>query len=145
MLAVSLIVSVLTARIKQQEQIRLDAEREKLRANLLRAVSHDLRTPLTSIVGATGAILDNALPPEKQRELLADVNADAQWLLRMIENQLTITRIQAKQPRCTRKPKLWRTCWPKRPSSFRSTFPISKWTWICATTFCLLDDGCCAH
>ena len=67
MLAVSLIVSVLTARIKQQEQIRLDAEREKLRANLLRAVSHDLRTPLTSIVGATGAILDNALPPEKQR------------------------------------------------------------------------------
>lgn len=46
MLAVSLIVSVLTARIKQQEQIRLDAEREKLRANLLRAVSHDLRTPL---------------------------------------------------------------------------------------------------
>ncbi len=94
MLAVSLIVSVLTARIKQQEQIRLDAEREKLRANLLRAVSHDLRTPLTSIVGATGAILDNALPPEKQRELLADVNADAQWLLRMIENQLTITRIQ---------------------------------------------------
>lgn len=94
MLAVSLIVSVLTARIKQQEQIRLDAEREKLRANLLRAVSHDLRTPLTSIVGATGAILDNALPPEKQRELLADVNADAQWLLRMIENQLAITRIQ---------------------------------------------------
>ena len=89
MLAVSLIVSVLTARIKQQEQIRLDAERE-----MLRAVSHDLRTPLTSIVGATGAILDNALPPEKQRELLADVNADAQWLLRMIENQLTITRIQ---------------------------------------------------
>ena len=71
MLAVSLIVSVLTARIKQQEQIRLDAEREKLRANLLRAVSHDLRTPLTSIVGATGAILDNALPPEKQRELLS--------------------------------------------------------------------------
>ena len=61
---------------------------------LLRAVSHDLRTPLTSIVGATGAILDNALPPEKQRELLADVNADAQWLLRMIENQLAITRIQ---------------------------------------------------
>lgn len=85
---------MLTARIKQQEQIRLDAEREKLRANLLRAVSHDLRTPLTSIVGATGAILDNALPPEKQRELLADVNADAQWLLRMIENQLAITRIQ---------------------------------------------------
>ncbi|MEG2252495.1 MAG: ATP-binding protein, partial [Clostridia bacterium] len=93
MLAVSLIVSVLTTRIKEQERIRLEAEKEKLRANLLRAVSHDLRTPLTSIVGSTGAILDNDLAPEKQRELIADANADAQWLLRMIENLLAITRI----------------------------------------------------
>lgn len=92
-LTVSLIVSVLTTRIKQQERLRLEAEKEKLRANLLRAVSHDLRTPLTSIVGATGAILDNDLPPEKQRELIADANTDAQWLLRMIENLLAITRI----------------------------------------------------
>lgn len=93
MLAVSLFVSVLTTRLKQQEALRLEAEKEKLRANLLRGVSHDLRTPLTSIVGATGAILDNELPPERQRELIADANADAQWLLRMIENLLAITRI----------------------------------------------------
>lgn len=93
MLAVSLIVSVLTTRIKQQERLRVEAETEKLRANLLRAVSHDLRTPLTSIVGTTGAILDNDLPVEKQRELLDDVKTDAQWLLRMIENLLAITRI----------------------------------------------------
>ena len=93
MLTVSIIVSVLTTRIKQQEALRLAAEKEKLRANLLRAVSHDLRTPLTSIIGATGAILDNDLPPEKQRELLGDVNADAQWLMRMVENLLAITRI----------------------------------------------------
>lgn len=96
MLTVSLIVSVLTTRIKQQEQLKLEAEKEKLRADLLRAVSHDLRTPLTSIVGATGAILDNAIAPEKQHELLQDVNSDAQWLLRMIENLLAITRIQDK-------------------------------------------------
>ena len=93
MLAVSLIVSILTSRIHAQEQLRLVAEKEKLRANLLRAVSHDLRTPLTSIVGTTGAILEQKLPPEKQRELLKDVNEDAQWLLRMIENLLAITRI----------------------------------------------------
>lgn len=93
MLSVSLIVSILTTRIHHQEEARLEIEKEKLRANLLRAVSHDLRTPLTSIVGATGAILDNELSSEKQRELLQDVNADAQWLLRMIENMLTITRI----------------------------------------------------
>ena len=93
MLTVSFIVSVLTSRVREQEQLRLMAEKEKLRANLLRAVSHDLRTPLTSIVGATGAILDNTLPLEKQQELLQDVNSDAQWLLRMIENLLTITRM----------------------------------------------------
>ena len=54
MLTVSIIVSILTSRLRQQEQLRLEAEKEKLRANLLRAVSHDLRTPLTSIVGNTG-------------------------------------------------------------------------------------------
>lgn len=93
MLAVALVVSVLTSRVREQEKLRLFAEKEKMRANLLRAVSHDLRTPLTSIVGATGAILENNLPAEKQRELLSDVNGDAQWLLRMIENLLTITRM----------------------------------------------------
>ena len=93
MLTVSLFVSILTSRVQAQEQLRLEAEKEKLRANLLRAVSHDLRTPLTSIVGTTDAILDHELPVEKQRELLKDVNEDAQWLLRMIENLLAITRI----------------------------------------------------
>lgn len=93
MLAVSMLVSVLTSRIKRQEHLRLEAERERLRTDLLRAVSHDLRTPLTSIVGSTGAILENDLPPEKQRELIADTHTDAQWLLRMIENLLAITRV----------------------------------------------------
>jgi len=93
MLTVSLFVSVLTSRIREHQQLRLMADREKMRANLLRAVSHDLRTPLTSIVGATDAILDNAFSFEKQRELLQDVNSDAQWLLRIIENLLAITRI----------------------------------------------------
>lgn len=92
MLTVSIIVSILTSRLRQQEQLRLEAEKEKLRANLLRAVSHDLRTPLTSIVGNTGAILEQSLPMPKQRELLQDVNTDAQWLLRMMENLLTLTR-----------------------------------------------------
>ena len=54
MLAVSICVSALTTRIKKQEQIRLEVEKEKTRANLLRAISQDIRTPLTSIVGNTG-------------------------------------------------------------------------------------------
>ncbi len=59
MLSVSVIVSAMTTQIKQQEQMRIQMDREKMRANLLRSVSHDIRTPLTSIVGSASAILDN--------------------------------------------------------------------------------------
>lgn len=97
MLAVSLIISTLTIGIKKQERVRMEIEKEAIRANLLRAISHDLRTPLTSIVGATGAILDNydSLTSETKRELLGEVREDAQWLIRMVENILSITRIGA--------------------------------------------------
>ena len=52
MLTVSISVSALMTQIKMQEHVRLKAEKERMRANLLRAVSHDIRTPLTSIEGA---------------------------------------------------------------------------------------------
>ena len=92
-LAVSLIVSVMNTRIKQNETMRISAERERLRADLFRSVSHDLRTPLTSIIGSTSAVLENDIPPEKQIELISDVNTEAQWLLRMVENLLAVTRV----------------------------------------------------
>ena len=59
MLVVSIMTSTLTTRIKKQEQLRMESETEKMRANLLRAVSHDLRTPLTSIYGACSTVIDN--------------------------------------------------------------------------------------
>ena len=95
MLSVSLIVSAMTSQIKRQEKQRIEAEREALRANLLRAVSHDLRTPLTSIVGSTSAILENAdvLSRQQKAELLRGVRDEAQWLIRMVENLLSITRM----------------------------------------------------
>ena len=95
MLTVSLIISTMATSIKKQERMRIEIEKEAIRANLLRAISHDLRTPLTSIVGATGAILENydSLAPETKRELLSEVREDAQWLIRMVENILSITRI----------------------------------------------------
>lgn len=99
MLAVSLIISAMNTKIKKQERLRTEAEREAMRANLLRAMSHDIRTPLTSIVGNTSAILENgdSLSPDQTRELLRDVNEDAQWLIRMVENLLSITRISGEQ------------------------------------------------
>ena len=53
LLVVSIIISTLTTQIKRQEQMRFEADREKMHANLLRAVAHDLRTPLSSILGAS--------------------------------------------------------------------------------------------
>lgn len=95
MLAVSVITSTLTSQIKEQEKVRLAAEHERIRGNLLRAVSHDLRTPLTSILGASSAILEDEgqLDEAGRRALVSGIQEDAQWLLRMVENLLSITRI----------------------------------------------------
>lgn len=95
MLAVSFSTSTLTSQVKEHEQIKLETEREKMRANLLRAISHDLRTPLTSIIGTINTVLENesTLPAEKRTELLTEARGDAQWLIRMVENLLSVTRI----------------------------------------------------
>ena len=67
-----------------------------MRANLLRAISHDLRTPLTSIIGAASSYTENSnhLTEEEKTELVTQINDDANWLLNMVENLLTVTRIQ---------------------------------------------------
>ena len=97
MLVVSIMTSTLTTRIKLQEQLRMESETEKMRANLLRAVSHDLRTPLTSIYGACSTVIENydSLAKEQKLKLLGEVCSDAQWLNRMVENLLSVTRIDA--------------------------------------------------
>ena len=95
MLAVSTATSMLTTQNKNQELIRIEAEKEKTRSNLLRAVSHDLRTPLTSILGAISTVMENdaILTREERLGLLHDAEEDASWLIKMVENLLTITRI----------------------------------------------------
>jgi len=95
MLVVSVMTSAMTTQIKQQEHLRTETEKEKARADLLRSVSHDIRTPLTSIIGATSTLLEGGdyLSHEQQRRLLEDTRSEAQWLIRVVENLLSVTRV----------------------------------------------------
>lgn len=95
MLVIAVMTSALTTKVKQQEKIKAESEKERMRGNLLRAVSHDLRTPLTSIYGATSVIMENydSISKERQIKLLSEIHEDSQWLIRMVENLLSVTRI----------------------------------------------------
>ena len=97
MLVVAIATSMMTTQIKTQSAMQLEVDREKMRSNLLRAVSHDLRTPLTSILGASSAIAENdfKLPDERKLELIDDITEDSQWLIGMVENLLTVTRFDS--------------------------------------------------
>lgn len=79
-----------------KNQADLKAQREQLRANLLRSISHDLRTPLTSISGNAGVLLSNAatLDNEKKKQLYSDIYDDSMWLINLVENLLSVTRIE---------------------------------------------------
>ena len=95
MLAVSLVISTLTTRVREQEKLRHETAQAQLRANMLRAISHDLRTPLTSIIGSIDTVIceEEHLDSGTRAELLSDAKKDAEWLVRMVENLLSITRI----------------------------------------------------
>ncbi len=95
----SLTISMLTSITRRQAELKRIAEREKLRADLLRSVSHDVRTPLTTIAGSASAYLDNKdiLPEETKTKLIEDVRDEAQWLTRIFDNILTITRVDSGQ------------------------------------------------
>lgn len=113
MLTVSTITSATTTQLKAQaailnerEKQLMEAEKEKMRANLLRAVSHDLRTPLTSIIGTSSTYLENAsaLSESEKHNLLQNIYDDSNWLLNMVENLLSITRIRDGNTQVTKTP-----------------------------------------
>ncbi len=103
MLTITLMTSATTSHFKIEnestavkDEILSKAEKEKMRANLLRAISHDLRTPLTSIIGESNAYFETVgknCIDEKDR-LVHQINDDANWLLNMVENLLSVTRIK---------------------------------------------------
>ena len=91
MLTITIITSATTTRLKKQalliserEKVLVEADKEKMKANLLRAISHDLRTPLTSIIGAASSYTENSnhLTEEEKTELVTQINDDANWLFK---------------------------------------------------------------
>lgn len=95
MLVITILSSMVATRSKNQEKINAENAREKMRANLLRAISHDLRTPLTTIYGASSTIAEKGseLSKEQVTKLASGIAEDSQWLISMVENLLSITRI----------------------------------------------------
>ena len=124
MLAVSLTVNTLTATLKRQERIRMEAETERMRANLLRAISHDLRTPLTAISGSAITLLENDnLPDWQKKKLLGSINDDAEWLIRMVENLLSVTRIGLESARIEKQDEVAEEVIFSAISKFKAHFP----------------------
>lgn len=84
---------------REKEEAAVLAQNEQLRANLLRAISHDLRTPLTSISGSAGNLLANyeKMDGADRVRAFTDIYDDAQWLINLVENLLAITRIEGGQ------------------------------------------------
>ncbi len=95
MLIITITSSALASKIQRQEKIKAESAKEKMRANLLRAVSHDLRTPLTTIYGSSSLITDqfDDLNREQILQLVNGIKEDAQWLMGMVENLLSVTKI----------------------------------------------------
>ncbi len=109
-LSVAILTCTLVTQLKKNRRIREDGVAEHMRANLLRAVSHDLRTPLTSIYASSSAILENfdSLEQTQRIELVEKIRTESHGLIRMLENLLSVTRVNSKDVKITKTPTvLW--------------------------------------
>ena len=100
MFLVALITGSLASRMKEyareSAQAAMQIEKEQLRADLLRSISHDLRTPLTSISGNASNLLsnENEFSQETRMQIYGDIYDDSMWLIKLVENLLSDTRIE---------------------------------------------------
>ena len=125
LVSVTVITGTLTTRIKRAQEARRLAENEKMRADLLRAVSHDLRTPLTVIYGSSSMLTENfsAFDDAKKLEIIGGIKQDSRWLIRMVENLLSVTRIDGVGVNIIRSPVVLEELIDSVLSKFKKNYP----------------------
>lgn len=125
MIVVSLLTSTLTTKAKRWEVLKAEGEKERMRANLLRAVSHDLRTPLTTIYGSSSTILEHhdTLSDEQKVKMIRGIRDDAEWLVRMVENLLSVTRIDSGKVKIVKTPTVLEELIDSVIVKFRKRYP----------------------
>ncbi len=109
MFAVGIVTSAITFQLKrrmtqinslnlEKAQLKSDAEKEQLKATLLRSISHDLRTPLTTMKNGAEIMLEREeLSPTEKSEILNDIVMKANWTIRLVENLLSLSRIDSEK------------------------------------------------
>lgn len=128
MIVISILTSALTTKLKRHEATKAEGEKERMRANLLRAVSHDLRTPLTTIYGSSTTLLENSstMTEEQKNNIVKGIKEDSEWLVRMVENLLSITRIDSGQVKIIKTPTVLEELIDSVILKFKKRYPMQK-------------------
>ena len=128
MIVISLLTSALTTQLKRWQALKAEADNERMRANLLRAVSHDLRTPLTTIYGASSSILDNyeRLSDSQKTRMINGIREDSEWLIGMVENLLSVTRLDSGVVKLIKTPTVLEELVDSVLLKFRKRYPEEK-------------------
>ncbi len=116
--------------MEEQQEIKVMIEAEKVKNSFLRSVSHDLRTPLTGIIGASSTLLEEGkkIPYEVQTKLIEGIHNDSQWLLNMIKNILSITKLQKNDMMIGKSEEIVEEVIEEAVLTFRKRFPGAKIT-----------------
>lgn len=128
MVTIAIMTGMLTTKRKQYEATKAESEMERMRANLLRAVSHDMRTPLTTIYSASSTLRNKMkmLTDEQQDTMLKSIQKDSEWLVRMVENLLSITRINNEKIIVTKTPVILDELIDSVMTKFLNRYPNQK-------------------